>query len=219
MKITRRSFVWLCSAFVAAVSLPFRAIGSPLKMSALEAFRPTKEQEQFFLDIETADIAKQVIVAKRGEARNGKTTCGAVAVASMLLDQPVIFADGSKHHMRREHARGRPVVVWAIGYDWHSQLASIQRVLFKFLPVLHGVVYQHRGDKKECVLACQVSSTARIEFYSSCERMPCGDPTDMIWIDELLYDSNVVDELLCRLIDMRGTLVLTYHTGPRERSS
>jgi len=62
---------------------------------------------------------------------SGKSTSAAVAFASIACDIPVTLSDGTEVNLRRPHQRGKPLVMWVIGYDQKHIGQTIYRLLFK----------------------------------------------------------------------------------------
>ena len=94
------------------------------KIDALELFRPTQYQEEVVLT-----TASEILV--QGAPRSGKSTIVAVMLASYLRNKPVIFSDGSKHHVREPGWRERPVNVWLIGLQLNHVGQTLYRLLCK----------------------------------------------------------------------------------------
>ena len=106
------------------------------ELDGLALFRPvsprlpgihpdTPDQEAFFLD----QNAKEILV--RGAKRGGKTMCAAARFAAIARDMPIRFHDGTEHHIRLPHQRGRHLTMWVIGLNLDHIGKTIHRVLFE----------------------------------------------------------------------------------------
>lgn len=95
--------------------------------TALDMFRPTEHQEEFFRAMERVDIIEMLL---GGGNRAGKSVAAAICLASLVLDKPVTFRDGSKHYMRPGRWRDEPLKIWLIGYDWRHIGKTFYRLLF-----------------------------------------------------------------------------------------
>ena len=96
--------------------------------TALSLFRPTESQEQLFKWMERDDII-EILVS--GSNRAGKSLCAAAAFASIILNEPIIFRDGSKHNMRPARWQNEALKVWIVGYDWKHIGKTMHRLLFQ----------------------------------------------------------------------------------------
>lgn len=96
--------------------------------STLEMFRPTEKQEPFFLAMELDYIIEMLL---GGGNRAGKSICATICMASFILNRPVTFNDGSKHHMRPERWRNEALKIWIVGYDWKHIGKTMHRLLFE----------------------------------------------------------------------------------------
>lgn len=131
------------------VSIPVSGIAAKViqdekekSSSAISLFRPTEYQEVFLRKF-AEDGPVEFLVG--GGNRSGKTTCVAVAMASLILNQPITMRDGSKLHMRPERWRDQPIKCWIVGYDWKHIGKTIYRVLFR--PDLFRVIRDQRTGK------------------------------------------------------------------------
>lgn len=71
-----------------------------------------------------------------------------------------------------------------------------------------GISWENRKERQ--VSSCNfVHDGTRVEFFASTGARPQGTPAHAVWIDEKIDDDKLYDELLVRLIDMRGKLVWT----------
>ena len=112
------------------------------RSNAIDMFRPTEYQEQFLRRF-AEDGPVEFLVG--GGNRSGKTTCVAVAVASMLLNHPMTMRDGTKLHMRPERWRNEPIKCWVVAFDWRHVGKTIWRVLFK--PDLFRVIRDQKTGR------------------------------------------------------------------------
>jgi len=92
------------------------------KLNAIDLFRPTEYQEKVVL-------CKATEILVQGGTRSGKSLIVAVMIASYLLNVPITFADGSKHHMRELSWRKRATVVWLIGLQLNHIGQTLHRLL------------------------------------------------------------------------------------------
>lgn len=74
----------------------------------------------------------------KGGNRSGKTTIVAMLVAAIIRDMKLTLSNGEVVHARREHQRGRPLIVWIIGLKWTHIGNTIHRVLFR--PGLYKII-------------------------------------------------------------------------------
>lgn len=103
------------------------------KADALAMFRPYQNQEPIFLD-----VCQESLIT--GGNRSGKTISAAVKFAACARDQPVIFQNGQVVHVRREHQRGRPLLMWVFGLDMNHIGKTIHRTLFRSNPALFYII-------------------------------------------------------------------------------
>ena len=111
-------------------------------VNALDIYRPTEFQEAIFLAMEKNEIL-EVLLA--GGNRSGKSVCASVAMASILLNKPVTFRDGSKHYMRPKRWRSEPMKIWLVGMNWDHIGKTFHRLLFK--PGLFRVIRDQQTGK------------------------------------------------------------------------
>jgi hypothetical protein len=111
-------------------------------VNALDLYRPTEFQEPFFLAMEKTDVM-EVLLA--GGNRSGKSVCASIVMASILLNKPVTFRDGSKHYMRPERWRSEALKIWLVGMNWDHIGKTFHRLLFK--PGLFRVIRDQQTGK------------------------------------------------------------------------
>lgn len=63
--------------------------------------------------------------------RSSKSMTAAAWFASMARDVPIQTEDGREIHCRREHQRGRPLVLWVVGLQLNHIGQTIHRLLFQ----------------------------------------------------------------------------------------
>lgn len=96
--------------------------------SVTELFRPTEQQEEVIRTFEKDDILELLL---GGGNRAGKSLTAAMMLRSLILNEPIIFRDGSKHYMRPERWRNEPLKIWIVGFDWDHIGKTLHRLLFK----------------------------------------------------------------------------------------
>ncbi len=62
---------------------------------------------------------------------SGKTLCSSVRFAAIARDVPVTFHDGTEVDLRLPHQKGRPLLMWCVGYDLRHIGQTLHRVLFR----------------------------------------------------------------------------------------
>ena len=95
---------------------------------ALSLFRPTPQQEECIRDMELETLLEMLL---GGGNRAGKSVLAAVMITALIKNQPIMFRDGTLHHMRPPHWRNEPLKIWIVGYDWKHIGKTIYRLLFK----------------------------------------------------------------------------------------
>ncbi len=91
---------------------------------ALKMFRSQPQQDKFL-----KTKARTFLI--RGGNRSGKSTIAGTAFASIACDIPLTLSDGTKVDMRRPHQKGKPLIMWVIGYEGKHIGQTIYRILFK----------------------------------------------------------------------------------------
>ncbi len=189
--------------------------------TALEIFRPTSVQEEFFLRIQRGD--PQILFAD--DHRTGKTICGAMAVASMFLDRDIVFAGGQRVSLRPRAWRHGPLDIVVIGNAWND-IGHLCRVLFEPRVSNNRVQpeiisrqslsnIQWRDKEYGQLSECTGHDGSRLLFFSSLGST-CGYTPHCIWIDEELQDETAFDELQCRLLDFNGSMIRTIYRDPAQ---
>lgn len=92
------------------------------KLDGLELFRPADYQEAAVLS-----EASELLIC--GGTRSGKTTIAIAMMASYLRNKPIIFADGTQHHMREPGLRNKSTICWTVG----EHLNHIGQTIFRML--------------------------------------------------------------------------------------
>lgn len=103
------------------------------KVDALALLRPYANQEPAFED----RCQESIII---GGNRAGKTLTGAAKFAAAARDVPVTFNDGRKVHIRREHQRGKHLLMWVFGLDMNHIGKTIHRMLFRSQPAVFYII-------------------------------------------------------------------------------
>lgn len=103
-----------------------------LKMDGLALFRPMPMRYSQQEACVRSRCRKKLI---RGGNRAGKSVIAAAIFASIARDKPILVEkeDGTVEevHCRLPHQRGKPLVMWAVGYDWEHVGKTIHRLLFE----------------------------------------------------------------------------------------
>lgn len=95
------------------------------RIDGVKMFRPLRgEQENVF-----RSKASELLV--RGGNRSGKSVCVSVRYAAIARDMDITFHDGTKVPARLPHQKGRPLLMWVIGYDQRHIGETIYRLLFR----------------------------------------------------------------------------------------
>ena len=62
---------------------------------------------------------------------SGKSTISAVRFAAIAMDRPVILPDGTEQPLRLPHQKGRPLILWLVGYQQNHIGQTLYRLLFR----------------------------------------------------------------------------------------
>lgn len=116
---------------------------SALKRDGLSMFRPNPPR---FSTQEECIRSRCRTKLLRGGNRSGKTTVAAAMFASFARDVPLELEDGTKVHVRQPHQRGRPMVMWVVGYDWDHIGKTIHRLLFQKNEALRVIKDEETGE-------------------------------------------------------------------------
>lgn len=103
------------------------------KVDAISMLRPYPHQEKIF-----EDRCQESLVL--GGNRAGKTLSCAVKFAAAARDIPITMEDGRQVHIRRDHQRGKPILMWVFGLDMNHIGKTIHRVLFRSEPALFYII-------------------------------------------------------------------------------
>jgi hypothetical protein len=155
-------------AMLAAVKLARRQV------DALELFRPTEYQERV---VQTS--ASEILV--QGGTRSGKSTIVAAMIASYVRNKPLVFADGTRWHIREKAWRHRPVRVWLIGL----QLSHVGQTIYRLL-CSPGAFDLVRDKQTGQLRAWQPGRIAGDEDLDPSERIPAPP---LIPPDEILDET------------------------------
>lgn len=62
---------------------------------------------------------------------SGKTLCSSLRFAAIARDVPITFQDGTQVDLRLPHQKGRPLLMWCVGYDLRHIGQTLHRVLLR----------------------------------------------------------------------------------------
>lgn len=93
---------------------------------AIKLFRPMPPEFMSQEDVLRAECLHKLI---RGGNRSGKSTIAAVMFAAAARDMPITTWSGEEIHVRRPWQRGKPLLMWVVGYDWDHIGDTIYRLL------------------------------------------------------------------------------------------
>jgi hypothetical protein len=101
------------------------------KLDGVKMFRPLPHQEAVF----TCKASETLL---RGGNRSGKTVCSAMRFAAIARDLPITLRSGRQIEMRMPHQKGRPLLMWVVGFDLKHIGQTIYRVLCR--PGLYQII-------------------------------------------------------------------------------
>lgn len=94
------------------------------RTEALRLFRALSTQAEMY-----RHPAREILC--RGGNRSGKTTICATMFAALAMDKEIETETGEMIRVRRPHQRGRPLLMWVIGYQQKHIGQTIHRMLFR----------------------------------------------------------------------------------------
>lgn len=188
-------------------------------MSAIQTFKPTQSQEEFFNAMADPRTVEAGIV---GCNRCGKSLAAAMWLGSLALDMPI----GHGLNMRRDEWRRHSLNLMAIGYDERHVREVMERMLLRSSafkdntgtparPIIDGsdieVSATYPDSDYGTKMRITLKNGTRIWFQSSACPLP---PVDLIsfhgiWADCKLADDCAYSELIQLIKGVQGKIVWT----------
>lgn len=176
----------------------------------LEFFRPMPRRFSPQEEAVESPAQKKLL---RGGNRSGKSTIAAAMVAAFARDVPIKTEDGREIHIRRPDQRGRPMVIWIVGYDWDHVGKTLHRLLFQKNEALRIITDEDTGalreyrpwDPADIAREKAANDAGRTETQACPPLIPEHELVDDSWVFKV-KGSNVFSQVTLR----NGTVIFAH---------
>lgn len=166
------------------------------KIDGVAMFRPLRgDQEDVF-----RSTASELLC--RGGNRSGKSVCVSVRFAAIARDMDVTLHDGSKITMRRPWQKGRPLLMWIVGFDQKHLGQTIYRLLCR--PGLYKII-----TDKETGLWRAWDPSREDDAARKHETKPSPPLIPMTEIEEIAWEDQRA-KVFTSILLKNGTLICGY---------